>query len=569
MLDKSNTRTPFYSHLCNEIDPGRITYKQPLFARGCSNSLLARYYILFQKQSLRRPEQFSTVIIKQAGIIAGGVSYIANIDGKLLEALIRYKNGIPSDKAGQYPAIYEILRPGSNLTFDGHAVTLTNDQPQSIGQHTFMSEVLITAATTFADNIEKAYDEAISLLASDIEASTPDVKEKIDFISSQNLNLPIKKSLTAIDFYYCELLKSKFWGTKCYIIQSNDQAGMLTVYVKGSNIYDPKCKIVAQMRDLDIRTLKDLWEVYNATYSDLPAEFIKTYPTLTKLLQEKDLPGKYELSPVDFSLTLACTFPIDMNRDIPEDVFHALPVFITILKAAINELGNLRRTSFYTNLHKIARKKDKSMQKALLRRLTFIGIGALIGSSFDSPDLDVDSDTSDMSDTSDTSGTSDSPTVIAPQPAQPFAMPQGIKSGYLISNPFGDSDMMYSMFEIMHEHGQLDDGSFQFVQGLKNHVDNLSAQTRQMTDDLLNDIQNDLQGGRTNIIGPSPEEWDRFDSYEHIRENAVDSYNSALEKGNLDEAARQAKIACEAQSKKEGIYSVRYTSDDLAVRAGL
>lgn len=70
------------------------------------------------------------------------------------------------------------------------------------------------------------------------------------------------------------------------------------------------------------------------------------------------------------------------------------------------------------------------------------------------------------------------------------------------------------------------------------------------------------------VIGPSKEDWARYDSYERDRQDAVDHYNDCLSRGDMDGAERWADRARDAQYSKEVIYDVGYVTD-VDVRAGL
>ncbi len=69
-------------------------------------------------------------------------------------------------------------------------------------------------------------------------------------------------------------------------------------------------------------------------------------------------------------------------------------------------------------------------------------------------------------------------------------------------------------------------------------------------------------------VGPSKEDWAEFDRHEAERADAVERYNSCLDSGDLDGAARWADEARSAQYAKETIYSVNYVTD-IDKRAGL
>jgi len=70
------------------------------------------------------------------------------------------------------------------------------------------------------------------------------------------------------------------------------------------------------------------------------------------------------------------------------------------------------------------------------------------------------------------------------------------------------------------------------------------------------------------IIGPSKSDWERFDSYEAERAQAVENYKECLENGDLRGADRYAEEARKAQYGKEVIYDVGYVTD-IDQRAGL
>lgn len=579
MLEANFANQPFYSNLNHEIDPRRVERRQDLIARGCTSWLTGRYFILFQLPSAVRQGKFCTVIIREEGFLASGTCFVANVNEKLLKALKKYQFGIPDEISSQYPVLSDILRPGSDKIFEDNKVVFTIPQGISIRQNTVLSDTLRNNATLFVRLIEQAYREAEAILQTDVEAVTANLEKDVEFISDTDLKLPNKLTVNGITVRYCEQIKSKFWGTKRYPVQIFDGPNIYTIYIKHAELAQPKCCLVAYMRILDLSTIEKLTDVYT---TDVPAEFRQRFPAISNFVTTGNLPNSITMMPHEVSLKTTVPFDLTFNRDLPDEVFTYVPAFVTLVLNIINELGQLRRTALYTQIRRASLKKGNAKGNALLIRLAMMGVGALIGASFDTPDcdlstdigdtpdlgtgsdVDVSTDTGDSGETTTTTPISFSGTGgMGPMPPSPSGM------GYLVHNPFGDPAMMNDMIDFMHDNGKFDDASYNFIQNLNDMTERQHERTLQMQAELDADFEEALSGGRKNAVGPSPADWDRFDSYESTRENAVDAYKRALDSGNLDEASRQADIARDAQLKKEGIYSVQYTPMDLDKRAGL
>lgn len=570
MLDERALRRPFYNNIISPVVRRRLDQQGYYYTQGCKNWWLGQYFLIYERESNIYSDKLCSIIIKSTPILqTGSTDYIANIDGTLAEVLAKYAQGVPAELAARYPAIAEIVAVGGDKRFENGKVIMTTDQSVSFNDKTTLDERMRGDANRFIEHIEAAVREAESLIGEEAAACGANVKEEVEFLSDRNLSLPHSRTVHNVELRYCEQLKSKFWGTKRYTFQVPNGDRILTVYLMHSSMFEPKCKLVAHMRLLDMTTIDDITTVFR---SGLPDDFIANYPAIGSLLGSEASQRGITLWPTELTMTVDCAYPVDINKPVPEPVFERMPLFVTMAMSLINELGNLRRTALYTAIHKAARKKSDAAGNALLRRIAFIGIGALIGASFDAPDATDVADAPDVADASDAADVSDA-TDVADVPDAPAAPAAPIYPSdgrfYIVRNPYGDPDMMSSMMDVMHDSGKLDDASYNFFKNFEAKIDASVAHTRAEVADLVADIDKTLQGSTTNPIGPSPADWDRFDSFEHVRENAVDSYRDALDRGDLDAAARHADIARDAQLKKEGIYSVHYTPMDLDKRAGL
>lgn len=579
MLEKSASLIPFYSplHSC-------FRYRTPkplMWEQGCLSKFMGFYFILVQRQSIVDANTYCSIFIHGKGVMMKETLYEANVTKQLLQVLTKYRVGIPSELSADYPNISEILRPGGELYFDGARVIMTEHVQFPAGTCLSLSQRQAQKANEFMDILESACREAADILLNrDIPQAKAVKGEKIDIISRTNLNLPHKYSIYGVDISYCEQILSKTLGTKRYIFQMTESERLFTVYLTGTISLTPKCKLKAYLRDIDFNTIDVIKTAYN---NSLPEEFKAAYPVTSRLILYQDLPGKISLCYNELEQISKEEFPLDFNKPVPQSVLDSLPLFITMALALINELGSFRRTALYPRLRRVARQRDKAKGDALLRRIAIMGVGLLIGSSFDMPDTDAadagdtgmtpSTDLSGIDNTNDTADTNTgTDTINTEVPISQPAIPAftSFKPGYIVSNPFGDNDMMYNMFEHMHDMGQIDDGTFSFVKDLQDHTEAQRLRTQQAFAELQAEFDEALHGhGNHSGIGPSPEDWDRFDSYENTRADAVDAYKDAMSRGDLQEANRQADIAKDAQLKKEGIYSIQYTPMSLEERSGL
>lgn len=581
MLEKSASLIPFYSplHSCFRYR----TQRPIMWEQGCISKFMGFYFILVQRQSAVDANIYCSIFIHGKGIMMKETLYEANVTKQLLQVLTKYRVGIPSELSADYPNISEILRPGGELYFDGSKVIMTEQVVFPTSTRLSLSQRQEQKANEFMDILESACREAADILLNrDIPQARTVKGEKIEIISRTNLNLPLKYSIYGVDISYCEQILSTTLGTKRYIFQMTEGERLFTVYLTGTISLTPKCKLKAYLRDIDFNTIDIIKTAYN---NDLPEEFKTAYPVTSRFILYQELPGKISLCYNELEQISKEEFPLDFNQPVPQSVLDSLPLFITMALALINELGSFRRTALYPRLRRVAHQRDNAKGDALLRRIAIMGVGMLIGSSFDMPDTDAahtgntgmapaTTDLSGIDNTNDTAADTNTDTdavsteVPISQPPTPTFT--GPKPGYIFSNPFGDTDMMYNMFEYMHDTGQMDDGTFSFVKDLQDHTEAQRLRTQQEFDELQADFDEALHGhGNHSGIGPSPEDWDRFDSYENTRADAVDAYKDAMSRGDLQEANRQADIAKDAQLKKEGIYSIQYTPMSLEERSGL
>ncbi len=582
MAENVDNKKPFYSKL--SIQPSRISNIH--WSKGCINWLLGLYYLFVQKESTIYPGQYCTVVIRGKGILMTETVVEANVNEEMKDVLTKYKLGIPSELNESYPVLSEILRPGGPWNYEEGKVSYTFQSDFPAGERIVLNKEREQKADEFITKLEAAVLETKALLEAGVQsANAINNGKKIEFISHEDLNLPQVYKIDYITIRYCENRKSAFWGTKNYIFQMSRDGRIFTVYLLPTTL-ESKCKIQAYLRDIDTDTISVLTTLYSA---NLPEEFKKCFPITAAFIRGENLPSKMSLCYNEVDQVTDQYFPLEFNRPVPDSVFKALPVFVTMTLALVNELGSFRRTALYRRLRQASRKKDNAQSNALLRRIAVMGIGFLIGSSFDIPD-DVDTDggsiaSSDIvpdstdtmqadtsitdtgdTDTSDTTDGTDA--AITPQTAGPQLTPPTFahpKPGYLFSNPFGDPDQYDQLFETMHATGQMDDNAYNSYLSMKNHFDAQIEHAHKVTESIVNQEHVKVRP----IVGPSPEDWDRFDSYESTRENAVDAYHDALDRGDLDEANRQADIARNAQRSKEGIYSVQYTPQSIDKRAGL
>ena len=572
MLNSYDCRKLFYHKLV--LSPSKIS--DICWAKGCFSWLTGRYFLLVQKESTVHPGKYCTVIVRGKGLLMSETVIEANLDILRVKELTKYHLGIPSELRDSYPMLSQILRPGSPWNFETDKVTFTFNSDFPANDKVTLNKEREQKVREFMEKMETAIVEIDALRNGNVTpAKTIDKNRKISLISGEDLNLPLTHKIGDITIRYCENRKSEFWGTKNYIFQVSRDGRIFTVYLIPSSLLSDKCKLRAYLRNLDTSTIDILTTVYS---TGLPEEFKKSFPVTSAFIEGGNLPGKMTLCADEIDQILDEKFPLDFNRPVPQSALKAIPIFITMALALVNELGNFRRTALYTRLRTIARKKDDAKGNAMMRRLAILGIGMLIGSSFDMLDTDVDTGDSLAADTPDIDETStdaeDNTDIdagnsagVATTPGVSQSMPGfgHTRPGYLISNPFGDPEQMNIMFDMMHSTGQIDDKTYDFIQNMNAQADAEIARHQAITDSLFS---NDHEKVRP-IIGPSSEDWDRFDGYESTRESAVNAYHDALDRGDLDEADRQADIARDAQRRKEGIYSVQYTPQSIDKRAGL
>ena len=124
-------------------------------------------------------------------------------------------------------------------------------------------------------------------------------------------------------------------------------------------------------------------------------------------------------------------------------------------------------------------------------------------------------------------------------------------TGFMFKNPYSNG----LTFDEMHDFGLVSDQDYAFINSMVPKHETI-------------DYSRSTSSHHENPIGPSKEEWARFDQHEAARAEAVDKYNECIKKGELDEADKWADKAVKEQYAKEAIYDVQYVTD-VNKRAGL
>lgn len=572
-FDTSTTPENFYSH-------EHPSFKNEKFQTDLKHvkiePLLGQPYVYIQRPSQREPERFCNIFVKPTGFLGFETSIICNPNAYIRVKINKAIGKITHENKEQYPLLFELLRPGGDYCYDEGKIK--RKLPDGITL--VFKDKLIKYCIEFFDFVEQMYVELQQL---DDDKSTVQALATKGKTSSSPLYL-FSKEFGDVEFRYRERQTSAFWGTKYYDLQIVDNGEIVTALkLTWTSMLDPKFQFKTPLKQGLSRNFDTLTQqLTRLDYEQFRPKIKELFPTLYAFLFNEGYGTTVDFNVDELKHDTDIPFTFNMNREIPDSVFGQVLIYQKFTDQLINDVLRFRKTPLYRALLKRQTFAEEQRSKALLSRLTVIGIGAMLSTSLDFDDsglgdLSTDGDISDLlgdganadvdvatpdvnvPDTPDIPDTPDAPAVAANPPASRPMM---------YGNPWSGGMKADDMVNMMHQTGQISDNDLSLYNSMCEGSNRISEQTAQMHKDLMDSFHEDLAGARNNPIGPSPDDWNRFDEFESQRADAVSAYQDALKHDNFDEAAKQAEIARNAQYGKDGIYNPGYVTD-IDVRAGL